>query len=363
MTLLRVGFAEPRPSPAALVVSYTTVSPLPPVRAPTAVCSLWHCPAGHPGWLLATTLPFGVRTFLGAPEGATAAARPTRLHRQGSAAYADRGTASTGRGPLRSVATHAAAPRRRRADRIWVEDSGGDGPPALLLHPGIADSSIWDDVWSHLADRCRLVRFDVRAYGRSPRATEPYTVAGDALAVLDHLGIPAAHLAGVSMGGGASMDLAVLHPERVLSLTLLVPGVNGYPWPDEPELEAQFERLVAEDDQEGLLEFGLRLWAASDPTDPRVRAFMRAAGDAAANEEEFQRKVEPTYDRLHEIAVPTVMVVGDLDNPTLVEADLAAAARIPGCRLVRLPGVDHYPTLREPELVLRIVADQLGVEV
>ncbi len=62
MTLLRAGFTKPLPSPRALVVSYTTVSPLP--RIGVAVCFLWHCPAGHPGLLLATTLPYGVRTFL-----------------------------------------------------------------------------------------------------------------------------------------------------------------------------------------------------------------------------------------------------------------------------------------------------------
>jgi hypothetical protein len=74
-TLLQVGFAEPPGSPRALVVSYTTVSPL-PVQAP-AVCSLWHFPAGHPGSVLPTTLPCGARTFL---DGWCAAAtvRPTR---------------------------------------------------------------------------------------------------------------------------------------------------------------------------------------------------------------------------------------------------------------------------------------------
>src|SRR5688572_13407029 len=67
LTLLRVGFAEPPGSPRALVVSYTAVSPLPPAtrRPSAAVCSLWHCPAGHPGWVLPTTLPCGARTFLG----------------------------------------------------------------------------------------------------------------------------------------------------------------------------------------------------------------------------------------------------------------------------------------------------------
>jgi hypothetical protein len=66
LTLLRVGFTEPPGSLRALVVSYTTVSPLPRLgRNPAgAVCSLWHCPAGHPGSALPTTLPCGARTFL-----------------------------------------------------------------------------------------------------------------------------------------------------------------------------------------------------------------------------------------------------------------------------------------------------------
>ena len=63
-TLLRVGFTEPPRSPGVLVVSYTTVSPSPPIRGSEAVCSLWHCPAGRPGLPLTTTLPCGVRTFL-----------------------------------------------------------------------------------------------------------------------------------------------------------------------------------------------------------------------------------------------------------------------------------------------------------
>jgi len=66
LTLLRVGFTKPLRSPQALVVSYTTVSPLPPAR-PEAVCFLWHFPAGHPGSALPTTLPCGARTFLAAP--------------------------------------------------------------------------------------------------------------------------------------------------------------------------------------------------------------------------------------------------------------------------------------------------------
>ena len=74
--LLPVGFTEPSQSPGMLVVSYTAVSPLPFLRR--AVCFLWHCPAGHPGWALPTTVLCEVRTFLSPTAGGTAIAWPTR---------------------------------------------------------------------------------------------------------------------------------------------------------------------------------------------------------------------------------------------------------------------------------------------
>jgi len=81
-TLLRMGFAKPARSPGPLVVSYTTVSPLPVPRdvrfpGPSAVCSLLHCPSGRPAWVLPSILPCGVRTFLD-PKAAAASRTRTR---------------------------------------------------------------------------------------------------------------------------------------------------------------------------------------------------------------------------------------------------------------------------------------------
>jgi len=87
-TLLRVGFTEPTGSPRPLVRSYRTVSPLPvcrPEATPSAVCSLWHFPAGRPDWPLASTLPSGVPTFLDPyPTGASPPTRTSRGHPAGS---------------------------------------------------------------------------------------------------------------------------------------------------------------------------------------------------------------------------------------------------------------------------------------
>jgi 3-oxoadipate enol-lactonase len=239
-------------------------------------------------------------------------------------------------------------------DQVWVEDSGGDRPPVLLLHSGVADSTLYDDIWTDLAAHARAIRFDYRAYGRSPAATEEWSVVGDALTVLDSLGVGPAHLVGTSMGGGGALDLAVLHPEHVASLTLLCPGISGAEWPDDAETDAEFE--TAGDDAEKMMALMARLWAAAGH-EPRVMDLVRRAVQAMPNGNEFEVEAPPTYDRLSEIAVPVTMVIGGRDYPGLVATDHAAAALIPGCRVVELPDVDHYPSIREPQTVLRLILE------
>ncbi len=237
------------------------------------------------------------------------------------------------------------------ADKIWAEDSGGSQPPLLLLHEGVGDARMWDPIWDELTASFRAIRYEVRGFGRSPEPSEKFTLLADAQSVLDQLGVGSCHVAGCSMGGLTALEFALAQPDRVRALVLLAPGIGGYPYPEQPELEAQYEALAAAGDQDGLLRLSLQQWAAAGP-DPLVTDMMRAALRAWAGEEEFEQAGEPTYDRLGELRVPTVLLVGDKDEPGLIASNEAAAARIPGCELIRMPGVDHYPTVREPRLVL-----------
>jgi pimeloyl-ACP methyl ester carboxylesterase len=120
------------------------------------------------------------------------------------------------------------------ADRLSYDDTGGPGVPVVLLHPGITDSRVWDPVLPHLAGH-RVIPFDRRGFGQSPRASGPYSALGDLTALLDHLALDRVHLVGNSMGGETSLALAVTAPERVASMTLLCPGIGGYPWTDGDE--------------------------------------------------------------------------------------------------------------------------------
>jgi 3-oxoadipate enol-lactonase len=236
------------------------------------------------------------------------------------------------------------------ADKIWAEDSGGPGPVLILLHEGVGDARMWDPVWPDLTSARRAIRYDVRGFGRSPAATEEFTLLSDLRAVLDHFGVSSAHLVGCSMGGGTALEFALAAPDQVKSLVLLCPGIGGYPYPDTPELDEACEALAAAGDDEGIIRILLDVWGQAGD-DPLVTDLMRAAMRAWEGEEEFEREGEPTFDRLGDVSVPTVLLVGDMDDTALIASNEEAARRIPGCELIRMPGVDHYPTVRAPQLV------------
>jgi 3-oxoadipate enol-lactonase len=244
---------------------------------------------------------------------------------------------------------------------VWADDSGGDGSPLVLLHPGVGDSRIWDPVRPALTGSWRVIRYDARGYGRSPAPKAEFSLLADLIAVLDHYGVDRAAIVGCSQGGGSALGLAVAQPARVSALILLCPGIPGYPWPEDPEdeLDAEYERAIEAGDVDALAGLLLRIWGAAGPT-PEVMEQLRSAARAEIASGDLQQQDPPVFDRLGEISVPTSLLVGDADYPPLVEADRQAAARITGCELTVVPGMDHLPPLREPDLVLRTIRGTLS---
>ena len=102
-----------------------------------------------------------------------------------------------------------------------------------------------------------------------------------------------------------------------------------------------------------------RIWADAGPT-PEVMEQLRSGARAELSSADMQQEDPPVYGRLGEISVPTSLLVGDADYPPLVQANREAAARIRGCELTVVPGLDHLPPLREPGLVLRTITSTLA---
>ena len=243
---------------------------------------------------------------------------------------------------------------------LWTEDTGGDGTPVVLVHADWTDSGIWSPLVPLLRDRYRVIRYDLRGFGRSTRPEQPFTRLGDLLALLDHVGIQEAALVGHSGGGGTALGLAVRHPDRVRALTLVAPGIDDYPWPVDDAFYRECGALIAAEDRDGLLRLGLRTWAPAG-TDDSITAMMSGAISSWFEIGDLEQPDPPGFGRLGEIRVPAVTVLGDLEYPMVTDASHAIAARVDGCRTVLLPGGDHLLPLREPRELAVAVAGIAGI--
>jgi pimeloyl-ACP methyl ester carboxylesterase len=271
-----------------------------------------------------------------------------------------------------SVSTTASTPRLVRANGVslCLQTFGDDAAPPILLIAGAASSMDWweNELCERLAAGPRLVvRYDLRDTGQSA-TYEPgapgYTGAdliADAVGVLDGLGLPRAHVVGISMGGGIAQHLALDHADRVTTLTLMStsPGGPGLP-PSTDELQARFDRPPPEpkwSDREAVIEYvvdDLRAFAGRIPVDEeRARTLVGHVFDrtidirATMKNHWLLEGGDASRERLGEIRAPTLVVHGT-EDPLLPLGHAEALAReIPGARLLPLEGVGHEMPPRE----------------
>lgn len=121
--------------------------------------------------------------------------------------------------------------------RVRYLDWGGDGEPVMLMH-GLASSAHWYElVASHLRHKYRLFAADARGHGQTTQATGGYdwqTLAGDAVGLMDHLGVSRAAVFGHSWGATAALNVAARFPDRIIGLGLIDGGVGRRSGPREP---------------------------------------------------------------------------------------------------------------------------------
>jgi len=227
--------------------------------------------------------------------------------------------------------------------RFWV-DEAGDGPTVVFLHFGLGDSRVFEPELRALADEFRCVAYDRRFFGRTEAPAEPYSDVDDAIAILDALDVERAALVGLSGGGKLALDIAAANPERVWAVAHIAAPVSGIPWGN--ELEAAYADA---DTPEREMEADLKLWAPLGAEELYRELLLQArASDVEA--------VKPPPVALQALRVPTLVLTAKHDPPSLQNCGREAARRIPGARHVEIDS-DHYLTLREPELVTRLLRD------
>lgn len=257
---------------------------------------------------------------------------------------------------------------------LYYETDGHVSAPALLLiHAGVATLRMWDPQVAALAAGHYVVRFDTRGYGETETEDVPFSNRADALDLLDHLGVARATVIGCSRGGSIAIDLAVESPDRVAGLVTIGSGPSGFPEVElterEDELFDELDALYAAKDWEELSRREVALWdfgpnrSAAD-LDPAFTALAYELGAPnARHSEENPTPIPlepPAYDRVVDIAVPALIMVGDHDlSPTLAQYEylVTTIPRADGCRF---PDAAHLPSVEQPAEFERVLLEWLG---
>lgn len=226
-------------------------------------------------------------------------------------------------------------------------ERAGEGPPLLFISGTGGDLRNKPNQFDGpLARAFDLVSHDQRGLGRSDKPDQPYSMADyadDAAGLMAHLGWDQAHVVGVSFGGMVAQELALRHPARIdrLVLACTSPGGAGgasYPFHEIEHLtgEARAKHLIPISDT--------RRDAAWATANPETYAQLVALGSAdpfaeepgrrqGAHRQLEARKDHDTWDRLGDIAAPTLIAAGRYDGVALPETQEKMVARIPGATL------------------------------
>ncbi|MCZ6737883.1 MAG: alpha/beta hydrolase [Actinobacteria bacterium] len=258
--------------------------------------------------------------------------------------------------------------------QIYYE-TDGNGPPLMLIHAGVADSRMWSEQLVAFSETHKVVAFDQRGFGNTPWVPKPYADRSDVLAVMDHLDIESAVMVGCSIGGGIALHVSLDAPDRVDGLVLIGAVARGWEpergWPSSPKLEAA-EAANEAGHIEEVLDLEAEIWLAGegraleDLDRSLVDLFIDMDRIPLSTEKERGEFVEPfeppVNERLAEITMPCLTVVGAHDLPDMIESAEYLANRISDRNHVVIENAAHLPSLEQPEAfnkALRVFLDTM----
>ncbi|CAN5795589.1 alpha/beta fold hydrolase [soil metagenome] len=235
--------------------------------------------------------------------------------------------------------------------RIRYEVTGrSSGPPVLLIQGLGTDMYGWQLQRMALATRYRTIAFDNRGAGSSDKPRGPYDLAqmaDDAVRVLDAVGVDQAHIVGASMGGAIAQIVGVVYPDRVRSLTLACTACTNHQW--RRDLLADWARFAMTDGMGRMTREASR-WVIGPRSFRRLSPALGWLGPLgfgnpphafAAQVDAILAADDGLADRLANVVVPTLVIVGNQDILTPRGDSEELAERIPTAELVVISGAAH----------------------
>jgi pimeloyl-ACP methyl ester carboxylesterase len=242
----------------------------------------------------------------------------------------------------------------------------GSGRDVVLFNGGTADLRMWDSTVAWLAEIARVTTFDYRDTGLSSAGTQPFSEIDDVAAVLADAGIDSAVLVGNSEGARRALAFAHQYPQRVGRVVVVNGSFGAFPDPTAEEATAWQEMLDKFTEIDNVLvkagvraaaEVDIDAWGpALDSYDRRKMIGLQVANTHRIMLQDFLggqylgRELDPPVKtRLHEIATPITVLIGERDFRGTQLWAQRIADRAPNATLTAIPDADHFPMLSTPQ--------------
>jgi 3-oxoadipate enol-lactonase len=246
-----------------------------------------------------------------------------------------------------------------------VAKRGDHGPAVVLVHALGLNWRMWEPVMDTLAVGRRVFAYDIRGHGRAAGSPSPFTMdhtAADLIGVLDCLGLPRAHVVGLSYGGGIAQTAAVACPGRFASLALLATTDHPFEAFESRARSGEIDGMAAQVIPSLTRWFTPSALALSgwEVRYARECVLRGSAADWAAAWRAFTGL--DVQGRLATFQPPALVLAGEADASTTPAIMRDIAERIPGAAYKELPGTPHMQTLEQPELVAAALDEFLPSE-
>jgi 3-oxoadipate enol-lactonase len=248
--------------------------------------------------------------------------------------------------------------------RIYFEDTGGDGPVVVLGHGFLMDHEMFVHQVAALRDQYRVITWDERGFGLTESDGQPFSYwdsAADCLGLMDHLGIDRAVVGGMSQGGFLSLRVALTAPEKVRGLILLDTASVA----EHPEVAAGYQQMIDTWASVGAVDELADIIANIIIADPAENPVWIAKWQARPKESIVQPGAcllsrDDITDRLGEITCPALVIHGTEDTAITMDKAEILAAGLVGCGGVVKVGGAHAANLTNPEPVNAAILEFLA---
>ncbi len=248
--------------------------------------------------------------------------------------------------------------------KIYYEVAG-EGHPLVLIHGGQMDSRMWDEQFALFSKSYRVIRYDVRGFGKSPTSTAVYADEDDLAALLKNFNAGKVYIVGLSLGGRIAIDFALSHPDLVAAIVPVAPGLSGFHFSDDPAFMDTW-RAAQAGDWEKVTDLWLKnAYMAPAMENPKIAPRLRRLAFENAHENLDNFLLEkvlnpPAIERLPDIKVPTLIIVGNRDVADIHQICGLVRARVAGAKEIVIQNSGHIVNMEQPEEFNRAVLDFLA---